>query len=78
MRIGDASAGRDLAARLSCAVLLAVVPFLAGQELRSQSAPQPMTGQQAPDFALAALDGKIVRLSDYRGKFVVVHFAADW
>ncbi len=78
MRIGDASAGRGLAARLSCAVLLAVAPFMAGQEPRSQQAPQPMTGRQAPDFTLAALGGKPVRLSDYRGKFVVVHFAADW
>jgi len=31
-------------------------------------------GQKAPDFALQSLDGRIVRLSDFRGKAVLVHF----
>ena len=33
-----------------------------------------LAGQKAPDFALEALDGRIVRLSDFRGKAVLVHF----
>jgi cytochrome c biogenesis protein CcmG, thiol:disulfide interchange protein DsbE len=33
-----------------------------------------LTGQKAPDFALESLDGRIVRLSDFRGKAVLVHF----
>jgi len=32
----------------------------------------------APDFALQSLDGKTVRLSDYRGKPVVLNFWATW
>lgn len=32
----------------------------------------------APDFALRDLDGKLVRLSDFRGKVVVVDFWATW
>ncbi|MEW6733428.1 MAG: TlpA disulfide reductase family protein [Acidobacteriota bacterium] len=32
----------------------------------------------APDFALSALDGKVVKLSDYRGKIVVLNFWATW
>lgn len=32
----------------------------------------------APDFALRDLDGKLVRLSDHRGKVVLVDFWATW
>jgi len=31
-------------------------------------------GKKAPDFALADEDGKTVKLSDYRGRRVVVFF----
>jgi len=33
---------------------------------------------QAPDFTLQSLDGKTVRLSDFRGKPVVLNFWAMW
>jgi peroxiredoxin len=32
----------------------------------------------APDFALKDLDGKTIKLSDYRGKIVIVNFWATW
>lgn len=38
----------------------------------------PQVGEQAPDFALRSLDGSIVRLSDLRGKVVLVNFWATW
>jgi cytochrome c biogenesis protein CcmG/thiol:disulfide interchange protein DsbE len=35
-------------------------------------------GKPAPDFAIAGLDGGVVRLSDFRGKPVVLNFWASW
>jgi peroxiredoxin len=35
-------------------------------------------GAVAPDFALKSLDGKQVRLSDFRGKAVLLNFWATW
>jgi peroxiredoxin len=35
-------------------------------------------GIHAPDFELSTLDGKRVRLSDYRGKAVLLNFWATW
>lgn len=38
----------------------------------------PGLGQPAPDFALENAAGDVVRLSDFRGKTVVVNFWATW
>ena len=35
-------------------------------------------GVEAPDFTLKTLDGKTAKLSDYRGKAVVLNFWATW
>ena len=35
-------------------------------------------GQQAPDFELHSIDGRTIRLSDYRGKAVVLNFWATY
>jgi peroxiredoxin len=44
----------------------------------STGATAGMKGQAAPDFALQSLDGKTIRLSDYRGKAVALNFWATW
>ncbi|MFY9269372.1 MAG: redoxin domain-containing protein [Candidatus Manganitrophaceae bacterium] len=38
----------------------------------------PQIGGPAPDFVLSDLDGKAVRLSDHRGKVVLLDFWATW
>lgn len=35
-------------------------------------------GDRAPEFQLPSLDGRMVSLSSYRGKVVMVHFWATW
>jgi peroxiredoxin len=35
-------------------------------------------GEMAPDFELKTLDGKTAKLSDYRGKKVILNFWATW
>jgi peroxiredoxin len=40
--------------------------------------PAPVVGHPAPDFALPTLAGETVRLSDFKGKPVLVNFWATW
>ena len=44
----------------------------------SGSAPGQLMGNVAPDFELAALDGKNLKLSDLRGKAVLLNFWATY
>ncbi len=49
-----------------------------GIRLGPSGGPAPRIGQPAPDFTLRDLDGKVVRLSDFRGQTVVLNFWATW
>jgi peroxiredoxin len=73
---------RDPIIILVVAVVVTVMVVFGLQMARRsrQSGPSAVagTGKQAPDFTLKSLDGKSVRLSDYRGKAVLLNFWATW
>ena len=56
-------------------VLVLVLVF--GLQLSRQNAGRPTSGP-APDFALTLFDGSEFRLSDYRGRVVLINFWASW
>src|SRR5260370_29244415 len=51
-------------------------PGLGGAVRPEMGSPQP--GEQAPDFALPDLDGRLVSFASTRGSWVVLHFTATW
>jgi len=72
-------------ALLFAALLIAILGMLsAGKYLNRvrQHSPTKMVGDvrglAAPNFELATLDGRRVKLSDYRGKAVLLNFWATW
>lgn len=46
--------------------------------LQAQDVTQPMQGQPAPSFSLQDLNGKTWSLNDFKGKFLMIHFATTW
>ena len=55
-------------------LIIAIVWVLAGRSAGSALPPAAQTNRPAPDFALTGIDGRTVRLSDYRGKVVLLNF----
>jgi peroxiredoxin len=60
--------------------LMLVFGFNVARQRNAEAGAPPfsMVGQSAPDFSLQTLDGKTVRLSDFRGKAVLLNFWATW
>jgi cytochrome c biogenesis protein CcmG, thiol:disulfide interchange protein DsbE len=63
----------------SVALLVGFILFasVVGIQLMARGVTQPTSGQ-APDFALTTFEGDTFRLSDLRGKVVVLNFWASW
>jgi peroxiredoxin len=54
--------------------LCAAVLTLGAAPLAARAATGPSIGQAAPDFSLQDVSGKTVRLSDFRGRYVVLEW----
>src|SRR5438046_7279707 len=68
----------------ACGFMLAVAAVIYGgirvshqYHANSSLIPATSRGHEAPNFALSTPDGKIVQLSDYRGKAVLLNFFGD-
>jgi peroxiredoxin len=54
-------------------------PFDVGRLEPSQVGAKPLRlGERAPDFRVRTLDGKLLSLNDFRGKFLLLDFWATW
>lgn len=61
----------------SAVIVLFAVLLLLGWMVVQKAAP-PLASGIAPDFELQTFDGKVLKLSDLRGKPVVLNFWASW
>ncbi|MGO9546450.1 MAG: thioredoxin family protein [Rhodomicrobium sp.] len=52
-------------------------PFIAGLLMTATAHAAPQVGKPAPDFSAADANGRTVKLSDYRGKIVVLEWTND-
>jgi thiol-disulfide isomerase/thioredoxin len=65
---------RTILIRSAAALLVAILIF-AWYKYRQ---PRFIAGEKAPDFEVALADGQKARLSDLKGKYVLLHFWGSW
>ena len=78
-------AGRGRTITLAVILILVVTGMIVAAKYAVNKAPaggslatSNVKGRSAPDFELASIDGKKIKLSDYKGKAVVLNFWATW
>jgi cytochrome c biogenesis protein CcdA/thiol-disulfide isomerase/thioredoxin len=69
---------RNPLALVVVALVVAAMLYVGVHRARSSGAPRLTQSTVAPDFSLESLDGKSIRLSDLRGKAVLLNFWATW
>jgi thiol-disulfide isomerase/thioredoxin len=76
----EENAGKRNPLALVVVALVAAAMLYFGFHMARRSAPPPAITKAgpAPDFTLQSLDGKNMRLSDFRGKAVLLNFWATW
>jgi cytochrome c biogenesis protein CcmG/thiol:disulfide interchange protein DsbE len=57
---------------------MVVAGMIIAVQLYNQQQTQPVTGHLAPGFDFTTFDGESFKLSDFRGKVVVLNFWASW
>ncbi|HUR49941.1 MAG TPA: TlpA disulfide reductase family protein [Acidimicrobiales bacterium] len=75
---GSPRAVRWIAGGLAVAVLAFVALLATRQPAATRIADSPLVGRLAPEISGSAVDGRAVRLSGLRGRYVVLNFFATW
>ncbi len=63
---------------VSFSAIAMIVTFLIAGSLVGQAIVPAQSHSNAPEFELAGLDGDTYRLSDFRGRYVILNFWASW
>lgn len=74
----DENKGSSNKAIIALVVTIAVIVVLLVVGGRKSKFEPVLEGEIAPDFTLSDLNGKPVKLSDYKGKIVFLNFWATW
>ena len=72
---------RDPVVLIVIALLISIMLAYGVRRAHHSPVPTPaakLQGQPAPDFSLSTPDGKTMKLSDFRGKAVLLNFWATW